>query len=70
MTMKVFIVSFGTNPRIVAKFQTDRLTTYNDNRAGKKSRLLNHIPSPLLRPSRQMRRRQLINDNSLKCTAS
>ena len=36
MTMKVFIVSFGTNPRIVAKFQTDRLTTYNDNRAGKK----------------------------------
>jgi len=34
--MKVFIVSFGTNPRIVAKFQTDRSTTLNDNRAGKK----------------------------------
>ena len=34
--MKVFIVSYGTNPRIVAKFQTDRLTTLDDNRAGKK----------------------------------
>ena len=36
MTMKVFIVSFGTNPRIVANFQTDRFRTYNDSRAGKK----------------------------------
>ena len=34
--MKVFIISFGTNSRIVAKFQTDRLWTFGENRGGKK----------------------------------
>lgn len=35
-TMKVFIISFGTNPGIVAKFQTDRCITGDENWAGKK----------------------------------
>ena len=34
--MKLFIISFGTNPRIVAKFQTDRLWTFGENRGEKK----------------------------------
>ena len=34
--MKLFIISFGPNPRIVAKFQTDRSRTFGENRAGKK----------------------------------
>ena len=33
--MKVFIISFGTNPRIAAKFRTDRFRTFDENRAGK-----------------------------------
>ena len=34
--MKLFIISFGTNSRIVAKFQTDRLWTFGENRGEKK----------------------------------
>jgi hypothetical protein len=33
--MKLCIVSFGTNPRIVAKFQTDRFRIFDANRAEK-----------------------------------
>ena len=29
--MKLFIISFGPNPRIVAKFQTDRFRTFGEN---------------------------------------
>jgi len=29
--MKVFIITFGTNSRIVAKFQTDRFKTFGEN---------------------------------------
>ena len=29
--MKLFIISFGTNPRIMAKFQTDRFGTFGEN---------------------------------------
>ena len=36
ITMKVFIISFETNPHILAKFQTDRFRTLDENRAGKK----------------------------------
>ena len=50
--MKVFIISFGPNPRIVAKFQTDRSRTFGENRGEKKNkikklfgRLVNHIRS-------------------------
>ena len=45
--MKVFIVSFGPNPRVVAKFQTDRFRSFGENRGEKKTfgRLLNHIRS-------------------------
>ena len=35
--MKVFIISFGPNPRIVAKFQTDRFRTFGENRGEKKN---------------------------------
>ena len=34
--MKLSIISFRPNPRIVAKFQTDRLRTFWENRAEKK----------------------------------
>ena len=36
--MKVFIISFGPNPRIVAKFlfQTHRFRTFGENRGVKK----------------------------------
>ena len=34
--MKVFIISFGPNPRIVAKFQTHRFRTFEENRGEKK----------------------------------
>ena len=34
--MKVFIISFGPNPRIVAKFQTHRFRTFGENRGEKK----------------------------------
>ena len=30
--MKLSIISFGTNPRILAKFQTHRLRTFGENR--------------------------------------
>ena len=33
--MKLFNVSFGTNSRIVAKFQTDRFGTFGENREEK-----------------------------------
>ena len=36
--MKLFAISFGTNPRILAKFQTDRFRTFGENRADKKQR--------------------------------
>ena len=29
--MKLSIISFGPNPRIVAKFQTDRFRTFREN---------------------------------------
>ena len=47
--MKLSIISFGTNPRLVAKFQTDRFRTFGENRGEKRPRLVNHIRSPLLR---------------------
>ena len=31
IAMKLSIISFGSNPRIVAKFQTDRLRTFGEN---------------------------------------
>jgi len=34
--MKLSIVSFDTNPRIVAKFQTDRFRTFGENGREKK----------------------------------
>jgi len=34
--MKLFIISFGPNPRIVANFQTDWFRIFGENRAGKK----------------------------------
>ena len=34
--MKVFIISLGPNPRIVAKFQTGRFRTFGENRGEKK----------------------------------
>ena len=37
--MKLFIISFGTNSRIVAKFQTDRLWTFGENRGEKKKEI-------------------------------
>ena len=51
--MKVFIVSFGPNPRIVAKFQTHRFRTFGKNRGEQKNKknketfgcLVNHIRS-------------------------
>ena len=52
--MKVFIISFGPNPRIVAKFQTHRFRTFGENRGEKIKkiknketfgRLVNHIPT-------------------------
>ena len=47
--MKVFIISFGPNPRIVAKFQTDRFRTFGENRGEKKINKetsgVNHIRS-------------------------
>ena len=49
--MKVdFIISFGPNPRIVAKFQTHRFRTFGENRGEKINketfgRLVNHIRS-------------------------
>ena len=36
--MKLFIISFGTNSRIVAKFQTDRLWTFRENREEEKNK--------------------------------
>jgi len=48
MTMKLSIISFGTNSRIAAKFQTHRFRTFGENRAEKKikkSRRVNHIRS-------------------------
>ena len=36
--MKLSIISFGRNPRIVAKFQTDRLRTFGENRGEKKEK--------------------------------
>ena len=51
--MKVFIISFGPNPRVVAKFQTDRFRTFGENRGEKINKLrkkparpaVNHIRS-------------------------
>ena len=47
--MKGFIVSFGPNPRIVAKFQTHRFRTFGENRGEKKINKetsgVNHIRS-------------------------
>ena len=37
--MKVFIISFGPNPRIVAKFQTHRFRTFGENRGEKKIKI-------------------------------
>ena len=37
--MKVFIISFGPNPRIVAKFQTHRFRTFGENRGEKINKL-------------------------------
>ena len=31
IAMKVFIISFGPNPRILAKLQTDRFRTFGEN---------------------------------------
>jgi hypothetical protein len=36
--MKVFIISFGPNPRIVAKFQTHRFRTFGENPGEKKKK--------------------------------
>ena len=36
--MKVYIISFGPNPRIVAKFQTDRFRTFGENLSEKKNK--------------------------------
>jgi len=36
ITIKLSIISFGTNPRIAAKFQTDRFRHFGGNRAEKK----------------------------------
>ena len=33
--MKLFIISFGSNSRIVAKFQTHRFRTFGENREEK-----------------------------------
>ena len=47
--MKVFIISFGPNPRIVAKFQTHRFRTFGENRGetkiNKETSGVNHIRS-------------------------
>jgi hypothetical protein len=43
ITMNLPVGFFGTNSRIVAKFQTDRFRNFDANRAGKKSRGVNHI---------------------------
>ena len=36
--MKVFIISFGPNPRIVATFQTDRFRTFGEHRGDKRKK--------------------------------
>jgi len=36
ITMKLSIISFGPYPRIVTKFQTDRLRTFRENPGEKK----------------------------------
>ena len=36
IAMKLSIISFGPNPRIVAKFQTHRFRTFGENRGEKK----------------------------------
>ena len=49
--MKAIIISFGTNPRIVAKFQTDRFRTFDEKRAEKNKEITARKPyaSPLQR---------------------
>ena len=37
--MKLSIISFGTNSRIVTKFQTDTFRTFHENRAEKKIKM-------------------------------
>ena len=59
--MKVFIISFMTNPRIVAKFQNDRFRTFDKNRAGKKNKEIT-LSKPYSLVAKQMRRCQ-----SVKC---
>ena len=44
--MKVFIISFGPNPRIVAKFQTDRLRTIGENLSEKNKERKKHTRAP------------------------
>jgi len=36
ITMNVYIISFGTNPQIVDKFQTGRFRTFDEMRAEEK----------------------------------
>ena len=38
IAMKLSIISFGPNSRIVAKFQTDRLRTFGENPRDKKNK--------------------------------
>ena len=45
--MKVFIISFGTNPHIVAKFQTDRFRTFEENREEKNKEITPSKPYTL-----------------------
>ena len=42
--MKVFVISFGTNPRISTKFQTDRLKTFDENQAAKNAEITPRKP--------------------------
>jgi len=46
--MKVFVISFGPNPRIVAKFQTGRFRTVGENRGEK----IKKIRKPALPPGK------------------
>ena len=42
--MKLFPISFGPNPRIVAKFQTDRFRTFGENLSEKKNKKIKKHP--------------------------
>jgi hypothetical protein len=46
--MKLVLISFGTNPRIVAKFQIDRFGTFGENRGETKITPSKPYRSPLL----------------------